>query len=147
MPITCAPFVNHPELPDSLINRSYRFTPSSAYSIPTPTSTMPASITVLYPNVDDATFDMKYYTDSHMPMVQSEFKDYGFKGQWACPMKCCGVSLRLTLPLLTLDTPCGNMASNASDTDILFRLPRPQICGHPRPEHEVTILGAVLPRV
>lgn len=42
---------------------------------------MPASITVLYPNVDDATFDMKYYTSSHMPMVQSEFKDYGFKGQ------------------------------------------------------------------
>jgi hypothetical protein len=44
---------------------------------------MPASITVLYPNVDDATFDMNYYTSSHMPMVQSEFKDYGFKGQWA----------------------------------------------------------------
>ena len=42
---------------------------------------MPASITVLYPNVDDATFDMNYYTSSHMPMVQSEFKDYGFKGQ------------------------------------------------------------------
>jgi len=41
---------------------------------------MAISVTVLYPNVDDATFDMKYYQDSHMPMVASEFKEFGFKG-------------------------------------------------------------------
>jgi hypothetical protein len=75
--MSCAPFVNHLNLPESLRNRSYPFAPLSSFSAPVK---MPTSITVLYPNVDDATFDMKYYTDSHMPMVAEEFKEFGFKG-------------------------------------------------------------------
>jgi len=81
MPITCAPFVNHPNLPASLTQRSYQFAPLSSFAAPTTTEPMAISVTVLYPNVDDATFDMKYYQDSHMPMVAKEFKEFGFKGQ------------------------------------------------------------------
>jgi hypothetical protein len=46
---------------------------------------MPTSITVLYPNVDDATFDMDYYKTTHMPMVAKEFADYGFQGMSFLP--------------------------------------------------------------
>jgi len=28
-------------------------------------------VSVLYPNAENATFDMKYYLDSHMPMVRA----------------------------------------------------------------------------
>ena len=37
-------------------------------------------VTVLYPNVADATFDLDYYMKSHMPMVAEQFKPYNFKG-------------------------------------------------------------------
>lgn len=36
-------------------------------------------MTILYPSADDATFDMDYYTSSHMPMVAKAFGD-GCKG-------------------------------------------------------------------
>ncbi|KAF2091880.1 hypothetical protein K490DRAFT_30888 [Saccharata proteae CBS 121410] len=41
---------------------------------------MPIAITVLYPNVSDATFNLEYYLSSHMPMVQKEFGAHGMKG-------------------------------------------------------------------
>ena len=40
---------------------------------------MPTAITVLYPKVEGATFNLDYYLKSHMPMVDSEMKSYGLK--------------------------------------------------------------------
>jgi uncharacterized protein (TIGR02118 family) len=62
---------------------------------------MPTSITVLYPNVDDATFDMSYYTSSHMRMVAEEFKEFGFKGQSVYTWRRSGVA----------PSPCPSSAS------------------------------------
>jgi uncharacterized protein (TIGR02118 family) len=39
-----------------------------------------STITVLYENVDDATFDLDYYMAKHMPMVGEKFKPFGIKG-------------------------------------------------------------------
>ncbi len=41
---------------------------------------MATTITVLYDNVDDATFDLDYYMATHMPLVDEKFKPYGLKG-------------------------------------------------------------------
>ena len=41
---------------------------------------MATAITVLYPNVDDATFDMDYYLGRHMPLVAARFGPYGMTG-------------------------------------------------------------------
>ncbi|WP_237476778.1 EthD family reductase [Lichenibacterium dinghuense] len=41
---------------------------------------MSAVITVLYPNAEDATFDMDYYLGRHMPMVQERFGAHGMTG-------------------------------------------------------------------
>ena len=41
---------------------------------------MPATITVLYENVDDATFNLNYYLSAHMPLVDQKFKPFGIKG-------------------------------------------------------------------
>jgi len=41
---------------------------------------MPTTITVLYENVDDATFDLDYYMATHMPLVEAKFKPFGIKG-------------------------------------------------------------------
>jgi uncharacterized protein (TIGR02118 family) len=41
---------------------------------------MAAVITVLYPEVDGATFDMDYYLAKHMPMVGERFGRHGLKG-------------------------------------------------------------------
>jgi uncharacterized protein (TIGR02118 family) len=41
---------------------------------------MPTTITVLYENVDDATFDLDYYMAKHMPLVDEKFKPFGIKG-------------------------------------------------------------------
>ena len=32
-------------------------------------------MTILYPKADDSTFDMEYYTSTHMPMVAKAFGD------------------------------------------------------------------------
>jgi hypothetical protein len=40
--------------------------------------TMTYTVTVLYP--DGAKFNLDYYKNTHMPLVQKEFADYGFKG-------------------------------------------------------------------
>ena len=37
------------------------------------------TITVLYENVDDATFDLDYYMTKHMPLVDEKFKPFGIK--------------------------------------------------------------------
>ena len=41
---------------------------------------MPTTITVLYENVDDATFDLDYYMAKHMPLVEEKFKPFGIEG-------------------------------------------------------------------
>ena len=41
---------------------------------------MPTTITVMYENVDDATFDLDYYMTEHMPLVDRKFKPFGIKG-------------------------------------------------------------------
>ena len=41
---------------------------------------MATTITVLYENVDDATFDLDYYMAKHMPLVEEKFKPFGIKG-------------------------------------------------------------------
>jgi uncharacterized protein (TIGR02118 family) len=41
---------------------------------------MPATITVMYPNTDEATFDLEYYLAKHMPLVDEKFKPFGLKG-------------------------------------------------------------------
>ncbi len=41
---------------------------------------MATAITVLYPNVEDATFDLDYYLTKHMPLVSTRFTPHGFTG-------------------------------------------------------------------
>ena len=41
---------------------------------------MATTVTVLYPNQTDATFDMDYYIASHMPMVAQRFGAHGMTG-------------------------------------------------------------------
>lgn len=41
---------------------------------------MPIEVTVLYPNVSDATFNLDYYLKTHMPLVVKEFGPHGLKG-------------------------------------------------------------------
>ncbi len=41
---------------------------------------MPTTVTVMYENVNDATFDLDYYMARHMPMVGTTFKPFGIKG-------------------------------------------------------------------
>jgi len=41
---------------------------------------MPTTITVLYENVEDATFDLDYYMAKHMPLMAEKFKPFGIKG-------------------------------------------------------------------
>ena len=41
---------------------------------------MAATVTVLYPNHADATFDMDYYLARHMPMVMERFGAHGMTG-------------------------------------------------------------------
>jgi hypothetical protein len=43
---------------------------------------MPCSVTALYPNTPDATFNLEYYTSTHLPMVAEQFGPYGFKGAY-----------------------------------------------------------------
>lgn len=37
------------------------------------------NVTVLYAQSEDATFDMKYYLSTHMPLVQSHWAKHGLK--------------------------------------------------------------------
>ncbi len=41
---------------------------------------MTTAITVLYPNVEDATFDLRYYLTKHMPLVSERFTAHGLTG-------------------------------------------------------------------
>ncbi|KAF2138450.1 uncharacterized protein K452DRAFT_233849 [Aplosporella prunicola CBS 121167] len=41
---------------------------------------MPVFTTILYPSASDATFDLDYYLNKHMPMVQEHFGPHGMKG-------------------------------------------------------------------
>lgn len=38
------------------------------------------TITILYPNVQDATFDLEYYLQKHMPLAQQHFGPHGLVG-------------------------------------------------------------------
>lgn len=40
---------------------------------------MATTITVLYDNVEDATFDLDYYMATHMPLVGAKFTPFGLK--------------------------------------------------------------------
>lgn len=44
------------------------------------TAKMPIAITILYPSVSDATFNLDYYLKTHMPLVSKEFGPHGLKG-------------------------------------------------------------------
>ncbi|PVI08240.1 hypothetical protein DM02DRAFT_608307 [Periconia macrospinosa] len=39
----------------------------------------PATVNVLYPRKDGSTFDLKYYLDTHMPMVYKHWNSHGLK--------------------------------------------------------------------
>ena len=41
---------------------------------------MAVAITVLYPNVEDASFKLDYYLSKHMPLVKERFTAHGLKG-------------------------------------------------------------------
>lgn len=41
---------------------------------------MGVEVTVLYPNEEDASFDMDYYLATHMPLVSESWQKYGLKG-------------------------------------------------------------------
>ena len=56
---------------------------SSASETNRPERAMPTTITVMYENVDDATFDLDCYMAKHMPLVDAKFKPFGIKGM-AC---------------------------------------------------------------
>lgn len=36
-------------------------------------------VNVLYPNSDDATFDLSYYLKTHMPLVKEKWSSFGLK--------------------------------------------------------------------
>lgn len=41
---------------------------------------MPVNATVLYPAEADATFDLSYYLNSHMPLVSKQWTSFGLQG-------------------------------------------------------------------
>lgn len=41
---------------------------------------MTTTITLLYENLDDATFDLDYYMATHIPLVDEKFRPFGLKG-------------------------------------------------------------------
>lgn len=40
---------------------------------------MPSTVSVLYPNVPGAAFDLDYYLTIHMPLVRQKFGPYGLR--------------------------------------------------------------------
>lgn len=43
---------------------------------------MPATVTVLYPNVDGLVLDMDNYLKGHVPKVREMMGPYGLLGMW-----------------------------------------------------------------
>ncbi|KAH8602370.1 hypothetical protein B0O99DRAFT_606343 [Bisporella sp. PMI_857] len=43
-------------------------------------ATSSPTITVVFPNDDDAKYDIGYYTNHHMPLIASKWGKYGIKG-------------------------------------------------------------------
>ncbi len=73
---------------------------------------MPTTITVLYDNVEGATFDLEYYLAKHMPLVAEKFHPFGLKG-WRV-LKAVGTP--------TGDTPRFSIIANLEfDTPDQFR--------------------------
>lgn len=47
---------------------------------------MSATVTILYPNEPNGTFDLDYYKDIHMPLVQKHWTKYGLKRWSICKL-------------------------------------------------------------
>ncbi len=84
---------------------------------------MATTITVLYENLDDATFDLNYYLAKHMPLVGEKFKRFGIKG-WRV-VKAVGTpsgekSLYSIIATLEFDTPAQFKAAVAAEGGPVF---------------------------
>jgi uncharacterized protein (TIGR02118 family) len=84
---------------------------------------MATTITVLYENVEDATFDLDYYMAKHMPLVSDKFKPFGIKG-WRV-LKAVGTPTghkpRYSIvALLEFDTPDQFKAAVAAEGGPVF---------------------------
>ena len=50
---------------------------------------MAYTITVLFPNEEDAKYDKKYYVEHHMPLIERHWKKYGVQS-WSVTDFCPG---------------------------------------------------------
>jgi uncharacterized protein (TIGR02118 family) len=84
---------------------------------------MATTITVLYENLDDATFDLDYYLAKHMPLVAEKFKPFGIKG-WrvlkAVGAPSGGKPLYSIVATLEFDTPDQFKAAVAAEGGPVF---------------------------
>ena len=84
---------------------------------------MATTITVLYENVEDATFDLDYYMAKHMPLVEERFKPFGIKG-WrvlkAVGTPFGGKPLYSIIANLEFETPDQFRSAVAAEGGIVF---------------------------
>ena len=84
---------------------------------------MATTITVLYENVEDATFDLGYYMAKHMPLVEEKFKPFGIKG-WrvlkAVGTPFGGKPLYSIIANLEFDTAGQFRAAVAAEGEVVF---------------------------
>ena len=84
---------------------------------------MATTITVLYENVEDATFNLEYYLAKHMPLVAEKFTPHGMKG-WRV-LKAVGTPtgakpLYSVIATLEFDTPDQFKAAVAAEGGPVF---------------------------
>ena len=84
---------------------------------------MPTTITVMYENVDDATFDLDYYLNKHMPLVDEKFARFGIKG-WRVVKAVDGPAgdkpLYNIIATLEFDTPQQFRDAVAAEAEAVF---------------------------
>ena len=84
---------------------------------------MATTITVLYENVEDATFNLDYYMAKHMPLVEARFKPFGIKG-WrvlkAAGTPFGGKPLYSIIANLEFDTADQFRSAVAAEGEIVF---------------------------